>query len=90
MAHADTLDATPEGTRMIEQGVIAFTGTVSIFLTQSKTQEKRKYACLVGLAGQPFWMYATYSTAQWGMFALTILYTLAWTQGIYNNWIKTK
>lgn len=72
---------------MIEQAVIAFTGTVAIFLTQSKSAETRKYACLFGIAGQPFWIYSTYQAAQWGIFALTFLYTLAWARGIYTHWI---
>jgi len=72
---------------MIEQFAIACTGTVSIFLTQSKSEETRKYACLVGIVGQPFWIYATVAAAQWGMFALTLLYTLAWSRGIYTHWI---
>jgi hypothetical protein len=72
---------------MIEQVAIACTGTVSIFLTQSKSEQARKYACLVGIAGQPFWIYATYQAAQWGILALTFLYTLAWSRGIYTHWI---
>jgi len=72
---------------VIEQVVIAFTGTVSIFLTQSRNEQKRKYACLVGMAGQPFWFIATYQAQQWGILALTLLYTLAWARGIYYHWI---
>lgn len=73
---------------MIEQSIIAITGVVAIFLTQSRDKKWQKYACLVGLVGQPFWMMATYQSEQWGMFVLTIFYTLAWLQGIRNFWFK--
>lgn len=73
---------------MLEQIAIAFTGTVAIFLTQAKSESLRRYACLVGFAGQPFWMYATLSTEQWGMFSLTVLYTIAWAKGIYIHWLS--
>jgi len=72
---------------MIAQAGIALTGTVAIFLTQSKSAEARRYACLFGIAGQPFWIYETFIAEQWGMFALTFLYTLAWLKGIYTHWI---
>jgi hypothetical protein len=72
---------------MIAQFGIALTGTVAIFLTQSKSAEARRYACLFGIAGQPFWIYETWFAAQWGMFALTFLYTLAWLKGIHTHWI---
>lgn len=72
---------------MIAQAGIALTGTIAIFLTQSKNEEARRYACLFGIAGQPFWIYETGMAGQWGMFALTFLYTIAWLKGIYTHWI---
>lgn len=75
---------------MLAQAGIALTGTVAIFLTQSKSANARRYACLFGIAGQPFWIYETFAAAQWGMFALTFLYTLAWAKGIYQHWIINK
>jgi hypothetical protein len=75
---------------MIGQVAIALTGTVAIFLTQSKNAEARRYACLFGIAGQPFWIYETWTAGQWGIFVLTFLYTLAWVKGIYTHWIVTQ
>jgi hypothetical protein len=73
---------------VIVQLIIAITGVVAIFLTQSRNADLQKYACLIGLAGQPFWMMATYQSQQWGMFVLTLFYTLAWCQGIKNYWLN--
>lgn len=75
---------------MIEQLIIAITGVVAIFLTQSRYESRQKYACLIGLAGQPFWMMATYQSEQWGMFVLTLFYSLAWCRGIWVFWLFKK
>jgi hypothetical protein len=72
---------------MFEQVIIAITGVVAIFLTQSRDRNWQKYACIIGLIGQPFWIMATFHSEQWGMFVLTIFYTLAWCRGIFTFWI---
>ncbi len=48
----------------------------------------RKYACLFGLAGRPFWFYASYQASQWGVLILNIVY-IAWAKGFYVFWIKS-
>lgn len=75
---------------MIDQIGIALTGVTAIFLTQSKTEKLRRYACLFGLAGQPFWIYSALAAHQWGVLALTVLYTLAWWKGVWTHWIKPR
>jgi len=66
---------------------IACTGVVAIALTQSKDAGVRRFACLFGLAGQPFWFASTYLAEQWGTMALTVLYTLAWGKGFWQHWV---
>ena len=70
----------------MEQIAIAFTGVVAIFLTQQKNENIKKYGCLFGLAGQPFWLYSAYTSEQWGVFVLCVFYTYAWCLGVKNNW----
>lgn len=72
----------------MDQLFIAVSGTLSIWLTQQHREAWKRYACLIGMIGQPFFFYATYSAEQWGMFFLTFFYTYSWALGIYNNWIK--
>lgn len=72
---------------MLEQYMIAGTGVTAIFLSQSVNSEYRRYACLFGLAGQPFWMYAAYTADQWGILVLTLFYTLAWMKGVKTHWM---
>jgi len=72
---------------MFEQVMIALTGALAIWLTQQDRAHLKKYACLVGMAGQPFWLYSAFESEQWGILALSIFYTYAWMVGIKNNWL---
>lgn len=72
---------------MVDQLAIAMTGVTAIFLTQSRHESRRRYACLFGMVGQPFWIYAAWSAGQWGILALTTLYTWAWAKGVWTHWL---
>ena len=72
----------------MEQLFIALTGGVAIWLTQQKRSELKKYACIFGIIGQPFWFYSAYVAEQWGILALTFFYTYSWYVGLKNNWLK--
>ena len=72
----------------MEQILIAFTGVIAILLTQQKNDGYKKFACIFGLAGQPFWFYSAYTNEQWGIFVLCIFYTYAWAVGFKNNWVN--
>ena len=73
---------------MIDQiGIIVF-GLTAIYLAQEKEESKRKWASIFGLLSQPFWFYSAYTTGQWGVFFISVLYALIWAKGFYTNWIK--
>lgn len=72
----------------MDQLAIAFTGVIAIFLTQQSSQKLKRFACLFGIAGQPFWIYSAIANQQWGILALCIFYAYSWGLGVYNNWIK--
>lgn len=67
---------------------IACTGVTAIFLTQSKSRELQRFACIFGLAGQPFWIWSALLAEQWGILTLTALYTFAWCKGVWLYWLK--
>jgi len=73
---------------MIEQAGIAVFGVAAVFLSQDERAHWRRWACIAGLAGQPFWFYATWKAGQWGMFALCFLYALSWARGVRTYWWK--
>ena len=75
---------------MIEQVFIALTELIAIWLLQSKTAQYRKWACIFGLLGQPFWFYASYEANQWGAFTLCFFFTLAWLKSFNDYWLVKK
>lgn len=62
-------------------------GGSAIYLV-GRTDNLRKWGFIVGLCGQPFWFYTQIQDENWGVVALSCIYTYSWCIGIYNNWIK--
>jgi len=48
----------------------------------------RRWGFILGLLGQPFWLWSTWQNEQWGIFAVSAWYTYSWMQGIWNFWIR--
>ena len=72
---------------MITQTLIALLGIASIWLVNDPRTSHQRWACVIGLIGQPFWFYASWQADQWGIFALSIAYALAWLRGFHRHWI---
>lgn len=75
---------------MIEQLLIAIFGVGAVFLSQRLEPTARRWAPVLGMASQPAWFYATWKAEQWGIFALSLLYTASWGMGIWNHWIRPR
>lgn len=73
---------------MIEQIGIAICGVSAVFLSQDARESWRKWACIFGLIGQPFWFWTTYTHEQWGIFALCFVYAYSWSRGVKTYWLK--
>lgn len=73
---------------MISQLLIGLCGVASIFLSQDERANVRRYACLSGLAAQPFWLYSTWHAGQYGIFALCFLYAGSWARGFWTHWVR--
>jgi hypothetical protein len=76
------------GLLSLDQIAIAFSGVVAVWLTQDKRESWRRWACIFGMLGQPFWFYAAWKAEQWGIFALCALYTYAWARGFWMHWLS--
>jgi hypothetical protein len=71
----------------LDQIGIALSGVIAVWLSQDKRESWRRWACIFGMLGQPFWFYATWKAGQWGIFALCTLYTYAWARGVWTHWL---
>lgn len=70
-----------------QAGIICF-GASAVYLTQDVRPERRRWACICGMLGQPFWFMSAWEASQWGVFAISAFYTYSWGRGIWNFWIK--
>ncbi len=73
---------------MIEQVLIALLGTAAVWCSQSPASRSQRWAPVLGLAAQPLWLDVTFRAEQWGMFALSVVYTIAWLRGIRTHWMR--
>jgi len=73
---------------MIDQLGIAICGVTAVFLSQDSRESWRKWACIFGLARQPFWFWATWKAEQWGILALCFVYAYSWARGLRTYWFK--
>lgn len=67
---------------------IVCTGLVAIYLTNTDGKY-RNYACIIGLCGQPAWIYLGVVSEQYIMLVLYLAYTFLWAKGVYTFWGKT-
>lgn len=75
---------------MIDQIIIAICGVSSVWLSQDKRYNVRRFACLFGMAAQPAWMWSTWNAGQWGIFALSFVYAAGWARGIWTYWLDPR
>lgn len=73
---------------ILTQFGIALFGVAAVYLSQDPRPERAKWACVFGLAGQPFWIAETVESGQWGMVALCVVYAFSWARGFHTHWLK--
>ena len=67
---------------MIQFFILIFSCS-SIFLFSTK--KHFKYGFILGLCGQPFWIYTAWTAGQWGVFLVSIWFTVSHIRGITNH-----
>lgn len=63
---------------MITQLFIALFGLTALYLSLNGGDRARRWAPFIGLAGQPFWLSATFGAGQPGMAILCLAYTMVY------------
>ncbi len=71
---------------LISQVAITFLGAGAIILVA----KKNKWGFVLGILSQPFWFITSYVHQQWGVFLVSIIFTISWLLGIYEWFYKTK
>ncbi|GGI16396.1 hypothetical protein [Oxalicibacterium faecigallinarum] len=65
------------------QILIAITGALAIMLITSPHADVVRVGFIIGLLGQPCWLYCTFKARQWGMFGLTLVFTYSYLRGLF-------
>lgn len=72
----------------IVQAGLAVCGIASLFMAMGHNQVRRKWAPVVGLVGQPFWLVFALSTNAWGLLVTIAAFTSVYLFGAYEHWKK--
>jgi hypothetical protein len=70
----------------MNQLAIAVFGLSALWLAMGNWPPGRKWAPVIGLCGQPFWMYFAWQADGWGILALTAAYTAVYARGAWVQW----
>jgi hypothetical protein len=63
------------------------TATTSVWLFNAGPNRQR-WAALVGLAGQPAWLYLTSVTGEAGMFSVSLFFTVCYGRGVWRGFFS--
>ena len=72
---------------IVSQIVVVVSGVLAVLLV-NRVDWLRKYGPAIGLAGQPAWFYTFVYHGQWLMLIVSIMYSYAWAQGVWNHWFR--
>lgn len=70
------------------QLLIAIFGLSSIYMAMDNDTRLRKWAPIVGLCGQPAWLYFAWQSQAWGLGLLVAAYTVVYANGVRVQWRK--
>lgn len=65
---------------------IAIFGLSSLWMALGDDPRARRWAPVVGLCGQPFWLAFAIETKGWGLGVLVAAYTVVYLRGVVVQW----
>lgn len=68
------------------QIALAFFGLTAIFMAMGNNARARRWAPVVGLCGQPFWIAFAMQSSAWGLLALSLAYSAVYVRGALVQW----
>jgi len=71
---------------LIVQGMIMFGGCLNYVFFASEHGRIRRWGYVVGLSGEPFWLYESWTKGQWGIVIVTFVTTTFLIIGLRKNW----
>lgn len=71
---------------MIVQLALAFFSLSALWMAMGKDAQSQRLAPLVGLAGQPFWVWYAFTAGAWGLLAISLAYSAVYARGAWVQW----
>jgi hypothetical protein len=68
------------------QLALAVFGLAALYMATGTNARARRWAPVVGLAGQPFWMLFAVQASAWGLLLLSFAYTAVYARGAWIQW----
>lgn len=73
-------------TTTIVQFSLAFFGLAALFMAMGTNARHQRWAPIVGLLGQPFWLWFSFTASAWGLLALSLAYSAVYARGAWVQW----
>jgi hypothetical protein len=70
---------------VVQAGLAVF-GIASLFMAMGHDERARRWAPLVGLAGQPFWLIFASRTNAWGLMFTIAAFSAVYAHGAWRQW----
>lgn len=79
---------------MTVQLALAFFGLAALWMSQGDNLQARRWAPVVGMLGQPFWIVFAIDAGAWGLLLLSLAYTVVYVRGAmvqwrYRRWVRS-
>lgn len=68
------------------QLALAIFSLSSLWLAMGKDTQHQRWAPLVGLAGQPAWLWYSLDAKAWGLLAISLAYSAVYARGAWVQW----
>ena len=68
------------------QVALAFFGLSALWMATGPNERARRWAPVVGLCGQPFWIVFALQSSAWGLLALSLAYSAVYVRGALVQW----
>jgi len=65
-------------------GIFVLSAIAGVLVT-FKRDHIRRWGYIVGLASEPFWFWAAYTSEQWDVFGGCVVWTIIWGIGVWNH-----
>ena len=69
------------------QAVITLSSIAALVLVMQSTPVRR-WGPVVGLVGQPAWLFSTWAHGQFGMFLVSGAFTAIYVWGVWRDWVE--